>query len=293
MRKRTLALGFTQLGLRAGTASLPLACQFIIDGYGWRTGYVFLGILALIIGALPAAVMIRQRPEDVGLEVDGEPRPLEPAAAGGESRPAPRVEESWTLGEARKTAAMWLLTISLSLGSIVIGGFNLHMVPFLLDKGIDSMLAVGAATVFAVTSGMGGLFWGWIASRISARHAVSVLSFTGGVFIVALLYVDSPVAIYVMIGLYGLAFGGWGPLSNSLWADYYGRRNLGSIIGFIAPVRLAANASGPLVGGFLYDYFGDYTIAFMAYGAAYILSAMVMFVARQPRRQAAATTPVE
>ena len=308
-RDRPMAMGITQLGGRVGMAILPLAVQLIIDAFSWRVAFAFLGILVWVVGVVPAGLFLRRRPEDVGLRVDGlAPRPLategttalrepdrsahpatgsstEIGRASGRTEMSDTLEESWTLAEARRTPALWLLLLSTSMGFMVGGGINLHMVPYFIDQGIPPMHAVGATTVFAVAAGAGGIGWGIIARRFSEiRYALAMLYVLAAAGMMLILTVNSTIMGYLVSGGVGLMFGGMFPLISSLWPDYFGRSSLGAITGFISPFQLSANASGPVVAGFLYDRVGNYQIAFTFFACAYLVAAVWVLFARPPRR---------
>ena len=283
-RDRAMAISIAQLGTRIGMAVLPLAVQVIIEAYGWRWGFAFLGIVVWVVGVIPSFLFLRRRPEDLGLRPDGAPEAAPVAREPGSPAAAPAAGEiSWTLAEARRTPALWLLTLSTGFGYLVGGGINLHMVPYFMDQGIPSLVAVGATTVFAITAGLGSLVWGWLARRFTSRLTLAVLFLLAGATVALMLTVRTATGAYLVSAAYGCIFGGWLPLANSLWGDYFGRGSLGAITGFVAPFQLVANAAGPFVAGVLYDALGDYQIAFSLYVASYILAGIWLFLARPPR----------
>ncbi|MBI4497558.1 MAG: MFS transporter [Chloroflexi bacterium] len=286
-RNRALAMGMAALGTRVGQATLPLLMQFIIGTAGWRAGFIVLGLLVWIVGVLPSAIFLRQRPEDLGLRPDGDAPLRAPVAAAKPAAAATVLEEpSWTLGQAQRTPALWLLTLAVSQASMVGAGVNLHMAPYLMDQGLSPVAAVGALSAFAATSGLGGLFWGYVVRRVPTRLTITALFLWGAAAILLLMNVQTVAGAYGFAVFYGIAFGGWHSLSQSMWADYFGRHSVGSIVGFTAPFSLAANSSGPLLAGFLFDRLGNYHAAFTFFTGAYVLAAVWMFLARPPRRPA-------
>ena len=72
------------------------------------------------------------------------------------------------------------------------------------------------------------------------------------------------------------------------WADYYGRRHLGSIRGLTLPVQLIGQAAGPILAGFLYDATGDYKIPFTIFAIAAFLGAIMVVNAKPPVKPAPA-----
>lgn len=284
-RDRAMAISIAQLGTRIGMAVLPLAVQVIIVSYGWRWGFAFLGIMVWVTGVIPSFLFLRRRPEDLGLLPDGRPFVFVSRELGAMSKAAPVEEVSWTLAEARRTPALWLLTLSTSFGFLVAGGINLHMVPYFMDQGIPALAAVAASTVFAISAGVGSLVWGWLARRFTSRLTLAVLFLLAGAAIVLILTVRTATGAYVVAFVYGSIFGGWLPLANSLWGDFFGRRSLGAITGFVAPFQLVANASGPFMAGMLYDNLGDYMLAFSLYAASYVVAGGWLLLAHPPRHR--------
>src|SRR5205823_1171639 len=90
-----------------GGSALSLVGQLIIEGPGWRTVFLVFGGASLVLLVMPAALILRRRPEEMGLLPDGARPSAEALAAG--PRPRRGDEFSWTLDEALHTPALWLL----------------------------------------------------------------------------------------------------------------------------------------------------------------------------------------
>jgi MFS family permease len=126
-RQRTRAL--TAVTLIAGFSStvfLPLAA-WLVQTQGWRTALVsFAAILA--IGTIPAhALLLRRRPEDLGLHPDGAPSAR--THADGPKR------EDVPLGAALRDPTFRWLVLAFCLSTAVAFGVHVHLVPILLDRG--------------------------------------------------------------------------------------------------------------------------------------------------------------
>ena len=92
IRRRPFALALLTVSQGTGLAAMPLVAQFLIggwdgfgswdgfDGWGWRNAWAILGIYTLVVGILPALLLMARRPEDMGLAADprkGESRILQ------------------------------------------------------------------------------------------------------------------------------------------------------------------------------------------------------------------------
>src|SRR5205814_4128777 len=94
---------------------------------GWRPALLTLaGILA--VGTIPAhALLLRRRPEDLGMNPDG--GPTTPATTHG-----PRADDV-PLGTALRDSTFRWLVVAFCLSTGVAFGVHVHLVPILLDRG--------------------------------------------------------------------------------------------------------------------------------------------------------------
>ena len=156
IQQRGRAMGLASLGRRAAIALLPLIGQAIIVAFGWRAGWVGVAGIVAVVGILPTALLVRRRPEDMGLRPDGA-APANPAPAESASG-QPRVlrqDVSWTLQEALRTPAFWLL-MGVGCASFFVGGsVNLHQVAYMIDMGLSPTVAVTSLSSLR-PSGRGG-----------------------------------------------------------------------------------------------------------------------------------------
>jgi CP family cyanate transporter-like MFS transporter len=60
------------------------------------------------------------------------------------------------------------------------------------------------------------------------------------------------------MAVFGLGIGGMMFLQNFIWADYFGRANVGSIRGLVMPINLAVGGIGAPLAGYVRDATGSY-----------------------------------
>lgn len=275
--RRGRAMAITLLGERSGSALLPLLSQHLVLTRGWRTGWLSLGLLAWALAIVPCALFMRRRPEDMGLRPDGRPEP--PRAKPEESAP----ESTWTVKEAVRTRAFWLIVLACSQVFMVIGGVNLHQLPYMTDVGISPTVAVGAVSLASVVAAAATLLWGLLSERFSVRYCLSFVFFSLAASLVLLMAIKSVAMAYAYAVLWGLSLGGVGVLVQLVWPHYYGRLSLGTIRGITWPVQMAANSVGPLLAGWIYDTVGSYQHAFELFTVAAVLAAIWMLLAKAPQ----------
>ena len=74
-----------------------------------------------------------------------------------------------------------------------------------------------------------------------------------------------------------------------IWAEFFGRRSLGSIYGLANPFYFVANAIGPIFAGFCFDLLGSYAFPFYFFVAVFFLTGIITLGARSLRYPAMAS----
>ena len=297
-RRRPMALAWFGAAQGVGLGLLPLAAAFLIGGFGWRSAWVALGILTLATGILPPLFLMARRPEDMGLEPDPAPAPQtpEPQAAGNTPAAAvPRAaawsDTDYTVREAVRTPAFWILAFFSMVGFMAQAGVSLHQTAHYADAGVPQGQAALVATAFALGQIPGGMVWSGLGRRLPVRFmlAVSAGWLAGGVFGIGF---TQGLAWGIVYGfLFGAGVGGLHTLLRLAWADYYGRVHLGAIRGLTLPAQIGGQAIGPVVSGFMFDASGGYRAPFVIFGTAVGLAALLVLTAVPPPRRAARTSP--
>ncbi|MCX6023849.1 MAG: MFS transporter [Chloroflexi bacterium] len=292
VRRRSRAVGLAVLGIRAGQGILPLVAQGFITWLGWRGAWMGIGLLVWAIAVLPSALFIRRRPEDVGLLPDGdtaESIAAQAKAVAAGTAQAHTEEVSWTLRQAMRTRALWMLTLANAQFALGIGAVNLHLVPYLTDNGIRPEVAVTVFTVQAASGAVGGVFWGAVAERWGIRWAMAAAFFLEA--LAALILLHPPDLFWGMLFAvaFGFNFGGLQTFSTVVFADYFGRRSTGAINGFATPPQLLCNAAGPIIAGMIYDTTGSYHAGFAMLAGSYLLGMVWMALAPRPSLPKAAS----
>ena len=282
-RRRGRALAIADLGNSVGTVLLVPMVPLVISALEWRGTWMALGILTTVI-TLPAALLMRRQPEDYGLQPDGvpldDPTPgaIAEHVAGG---PAP--EPEWTRGQAIRTPAFWLLILAFSAAGPGVMGVSLHQIPHITDRGFSETQTALTLTVWALCAGFSRVGFGFLVERIQIRYLMVVVMMVGsGAGVALLLWLPNLWVLYLFAVVYGLMRGPFVIMNSLVWADYFGRRHLGSIRGMMAPFNAVSFAGGPLLAGFLFDRYGDYALALQLFIGGYLLSGLLLYLVRPP-----------
>ena len=286
VRKRGRAISFLGIGLRSGQALMPVVLITpIIIAYSWRHAYMVLAVVTFVLIVVPAWLFIRRRPEDFGLLPDGD-APDVATTATGDSRPVVQdVEESFTLQEARKTMAFWLITIAVMMVVFAQTSVNLHAVASVIDRGVSESLSGAFVFIIMGTAALSAYGWGALMDRIHVRWVTAVATIFSGAAMVVIIFADNlPLAVTFAV-LFGLGTGGWTLAQTLLFANYFGRRHLGAIRGLSQVLSGPLGAAGPFLAGGIRTYTGSYELSFIIFFAALVVVFLALVLARPPRRR--------
>ncbi len=288
IRKRSLAMGllFASGGV-AGLAFPPLITR-MISGLGWRTAWVCIAAIHLVLTVVLAGIFIRSRPEDVGQSPDG--RSYITSQLSSETKVQNRVYQTssdWKLRDALRTPTLWLIVALFSIFFFASNILITHQVVYLQGLNFSPMMS---ATVFGLMIGIsiiGRLVSGVLALRFEGRYLAAGFLTSMGLGILALIYARDISFIYLYSILTGIGFGGMVVLMPSLLGAYFGRAYYSQILGWTTPVVTIVCAAGPVIAGFLYDLTGKYILSFFLASASIFVSALIALLCLPPRSSGA------
>ena len=199
------------------------------------------------------------------------------------SRPTEVEEVSFTLREATRTATFWLLCLIQGVNSMANTGIHFHTVPHFTDVGISTAVAASTVSVFTMSQAVAVFGVGALAERVGAKRLLlgSLLTLALGAFLIS--EADSAADAYLSVAVYGSSVGSSILLYNVVWADFFGRKHLGSIRGASLAFQLVGNASGSLIAAVLYDMNGDYSTAFTITIAGILMAFAMLLLAKRPK----------
>ncbi|OGP49844.1 MAG: hypothetical protein A2Y79_02550 [Deltaproteobacteria bacterium RBG_13_43_22] len=292
VKKRGVALSIKWMfsGI-SGVIILPLIA-WLITMVGWRTTCVIGGLVFGVVG-LPLVLFFLKshRPEYYGLLPDGAKVETETAdqkamITRGIAYAAEVQEVEFTLKQAMKTPAFWLLILAQAVYGLVSPAVNIHGVPFLTDRGINPLTAAFMMALMIGASIPARYAGGIIADRVEIgqmRKVLAVAYLMQAVGMGIFMLFQTEFMIYVWFILYGFGMGAGITLNTSIRARYFGRKAFGTIQGtaslFLTPVGVAA----PIYAGWVYDTTGSYTSAFWLFTILLAVSSAILPFVRPPK----------
>lgn len=249
--RRGQALSFMALGGALGSTLFPPINTWIIQNYGWRTGWLFWAVMLLTI-MLPASLLIRNRPEDMGLLPDNE------SIRKVDSNKEPIQLASYTIKEARGTRAFWLLLFCMFVSAMSNTGITFHLFSILGERGFPPMEIAMILSSMAIVALPSSLLAGFLLDRFKANLLITLTFGLHLLVILSLLRIITFQGALLFGILWGICCGFENMNYNYIWPSYYGRLYLGSIRGLTMTSMVIGSAFGPLPFGFFYDSFGGY-----------------------------------
>lgn len=266
---RGTALAIATSGLAVMTIIAAPALGWVIDGWGWRRGFVALGLASA--AALPFILLVIRPSSSLAkptIAEDGAP---------------PVIVAGMTAAEARRDPRFWRIVIGAMLVNLATTGLVTQIVPLGLEMGLDSTQASVLLTAFGASAIAGRLLIGALIDRYRPQPAAAAFALVSAIAFVGLAWGSSDLAIALaLVFLAGLMNGAENDLLPFLAARLFGLRAFGEIYGSAMPLTLVGTAIGIIGFGRLHDLFNNYDAALIA-GAVALLGAGICFLSLRDR----------
>ena len=280
VRRRALAMSIAFAGVGFGSIVILPALQTFVERHGWRAGCTLLGLLALLL-LVPLNLLLRRRPEDIGLAPDGDADT--PAAA--QARRVNVVDVAWaavdwTLARALRTARFWWIAAAYFAALFAWYAVQVHQTKYLVETGFSAQQAAWALGAVSLAGVPGQIALGWLSDRIGREieWAIGNLGFcdTYVALLVLPAYPGLPL-LYAMVLAQGVLGYGLTSVIGAIPAEIFEGRHYGPIFGTLMLSALAGGAAGPWFMGFVHDQTGSYAPAFWAAIGCSMLSAFAIW----------------
>ncbi len=280
VKKRGSAIGI--YGGARGLAGLlvPLVA-YLVAHYGWRSTLLITGPLTWLI-VLPLSFTLKPSPEQSGLLPDGEPSDPVVNDAHRIGKTAEVLEVDFSLRKSMATSAFWILTVCLFTHQLTHAAVFVHLIPYLIDLGIDPRSAASAVSFLALASTVSRYGCGWLSDRFNKKWLLIILFIIQPIAIFSLMRVRLFMDIIPFVLLYSIAYGGTTVVKAIIIGDYYGRKNYGTIFGVIQGLSTFGGIAGPLIVGLAYDINGSYHLAFLSPAIMMVFTALLISFLKVP-----------
>jgi predicted MFS family arabinose efflux permease len=226
---------------------------------GWRTSMIWMCGAELAI-LLPIALLMRDDPAAVGALPYG--TETAPAAA-----PVAIPRQGGVMAQAVRSPAFWLLSATFFVcGATSNGLIGVHFIPYASDCGISAVVAAGTLALMGGFNFVGTIGSGWLTDRIDPRKLLLCYYGFRGLSLFLLPFVREPIGFTAFAILFGLDYIATVPPTTALVADLFGRRNVGTVFGWVFFAHQVGAATASWLGGRARDTLGSYELTFLIAG---------------------------
>jgi OFA family oxalate/formate antiporter-like MFS transporter len=276
--RRGFITGLAVAGFGAGALVTAPVATGLIQAVGVLQTFAVLGVVYLVL-VIGAAMFMHNPPEGYL------PAGWQPAAA----QTISRTGGEYTLGQALHTwqwYALWaVLFLNVTAGISVIS----QAAPMAMEiTGVSAMAAAGVVSLISVANGAGRLLWAWLSDAVG-RKWVFLAMFLIQTVAFFVLPLNTAFAVFAALAFVVLlCYGGGFGTMPAFAADYFGEEHVGSIYGLMLTAWGLGSVPGPLVIASVRQSTGTYTAALYMLAGLMLVSALLPFILRLPRRLAAA-----
>jgi MFS family permease len=275
-KKRGLALGMASAGVGLGPVIMAPFATYLISSFSWRTAYIIIGLSAWLI-VIPLSRLLKRDPYEIGALPDGV-KACSKGAGSGEDNIQPT---GLSLLQAVRTRSFWLIILIWVLYASNVFLVLTHLVPHTTDIGFSAMEAAAVLSLLGGAAIVGRVLMGIVSDRVGRKLTSIICVLLQAGAMVWLLWSEELWMLYLFALVYGFAFGGFSPATAALIGDTFGVSKIGSILGVLEIGFGAGAATGPVIGGLIYDVRGNYFLAFLLGALAMMVIALLIALIRK------------
>lgn len=270
----TVAAGF------ASTIALPLS-SWLVDRFEWRTALLILAAILAIATIPPHALLLRRRPEDLGLHPDGAPPP-----ADGTTTSIHLERDGVSVREALRHPTFRWLTAAFFLETFSAVAVGVHLIPYLTERGDGARFAATAAGLIGAAQVGARVIATIFGNRLSQVALTALVFALQAIALVVLMGWQSRAGVLTAVLLLGAGRGVVTLMRAGLVAEFYGRAHFGAISGMLSFFLTGARALAPVGAGAAYTLANGYEPVLWGMATISALAAAAMVRVGQHQNQA-------
>ena len=277
IKRKGRAMSLVSVFGALSSATFPMINIWLIGNFGWQKGWKFWTAILWIIVTPLFYILIRNKPEDIGLYPDN--KQITTNNTG--SIPF-HEEESWTLKEALRSKEFYYVNYITLIPAAIITACVFHQISILGLSGLSPETVALISTVTSLINLPIVLLAGGLADKYPLNKLMALTQAVLLVMVVAL-YMANSISLVLIYGiLMGIQQGLFGIVRGVVWPEYFGRKNLSTIRGVNMMVGVIGSALGPLPFGYAFDIFGGYTEVLLISIIFPLIGIVIGYLAKKP-----------
>ena len=282
VKKRSLALSiFFGSGGIGGIVINPVLMA-LIENLGWRSAYRIMAGLTFVCAVILPALIIRNKPEDLGQVADGSDIPKPAAKKKVLRKELYKAPVHFTANEALKTRSLWLLTIYFTLSMLAMNAVMTHIVAYFFDIGVSSTMAAMALSVMGGFMTFSQFSVGFIGLRHSMLSIAIVAEILKVVAMILLVFTQSLPFVFIYMIITGIGSGAAMVAIMNIFPDYFGATHYPKIMGFVRLFWTILGSVGAPLAGYVRESAGSYIPAYQAAIIVLLAGILCLALARPP-----------
>lgn len=256
--KHGMLIGILLAAGSTGGAFYTQVAVRVINAYGWRFSYRVSAIIVILV-AIPAMILIRNKPSDMGLEPFG----IE-SVRGVDVKKV--IEKTGIMfKDALKTPRFWLGFFGILFIGTCVHPVFANLPAYVTDSGFNTTVAGLVSGIAFISAAVCKIFLGGIYDR---KGIVPLVVFTFSGFIIAALLLQgtmTDVTVYIIPFIFGVSLCAVTMVAPLYVATVFGRKDYASFSGvFVALIRAGTAIGNPIMGA-VYDNTGSYKPCILAF----------------------------
>lgn len=271
--QRGLAVSLVSAGMGVAPMTMSPLAAWLVTSYDWRTTLLIIAGIAAVT-MIPAALLVRRAP----------------ALSGGAAAQAGEPQADMSVGQVLTSSPFIVLVLTNFFCCAMHAGPIFHTVSYAVTCGIPLITAVSIYSVEGL-AGLGGrLAFGLMSDRLGVKRIIvaGLLIQSGGAM--AFIFARDLGTFYAVAALFGFVYAGVMPLYAVLARENFPLRMMGTVIGGTAMAGSLGMATGPLVGGLIYDSFASYQWLYIGSSVVGLGAVLIALTFKPLPRQAVAAT---
>ena len=250
-----------------GMLGIPITLM-LVSGLGFSLAMATIAAL-VVLGVVPIALLVlRRRPQDIGLEPDGQPS---------ESAHVQSANRHWTRAQALQTFALRSTIVTFGIALMVQLGFLSHQVNLLQTFVTPTMTAMIVLASGALAF-LGRVLLARVADRLNIRWIASAVLVLSAIGLIVTATANTAVPLIIGTLLFGFNVGNLTTLPALIVRREFGALSFGKVFGITGTFMQLISALGPAIFGLMHDQTGSYSLA-IGLAAVLMLTGAILIVA--------------
>ena len=275
-RKRGFAMSIMALGFGISMAIHPPLSQFMIDEFGWKVAWIFLGISTWIIMVPTLFLLAWNTPESVDLLPDGVNKQ-------NNIKNNNDTIEGLDLSQALREKSFYILAAMWFGMAMLVTTLHFYQITILTSQGITADFAAGLFTVSAIAMVLFMPIIGKLFDNFPTNYVLAIGLIINFISLMSITFATNEYYAFLYAVFFGINNAISMTMFGYIWPRYFGRKHLGSIQGTGQMIGVIGASLGPLPVGFAIDYIGD-SLVTIRYLSIYplIVTFLTIFFLKHP-----------